>query len=312
MLLVDDDHRQVPNRRKDGGPSTDYDSTPAGHERAPSVGALAIRQTTVQYRDRIAENSANPRYCLRCESDLRHQHDCPATAADFVAHRFEIYESFPTSGDTEQREGAAGLQIANGTDGLQLGTRGLDWRRSRHAIKGIAKLFPLFQSRESPIDQSPDNPTGEPQLRCHAPHGDLSAQGIHGLIGLPLSLGTSERFIAFDKRRQRPGKRDYRFRSGCRPKRRRHGLEPNGPDTFEPLQNIPHRTLQLAGEPGCRCFTTSASQFIHQQTTESTGSLRRVTQLSDQARRPPHRSGQHGLEGEARRSRIVTGHPPPQ
>ena len=101
LLLVEDEHPEMLDRRENCRARADDDARAAGFDLFKAVIPFSGRQRGVQHSDCVTELCGKLPHHLRCQADLRHQHDCTFALLKRMRNQFEIYLRFSAAGHAE-------------------------------------------------------------------------------------------------------------------------------------------------------------------------------------------------------------------
>jgi hypothetical protein len=133
VLLVHDDERQTRQRREHRQARAQHDVGPARLGQQPVVGALHFRHGAMQRHQGFAgEAAADAAFQLRCQVDLRHQHQRLAALLQGRFHQTQVHLGFAATGDAVQQPYAE--TTAHGHHCLH--RRRLGGREFRHGGRG--------------------------------------------------------------------------------------------------------------------------------------------------------------------------------
>jgi hypothetical protein len=122
VLLVDDDRAEVLQRGKDRRTGAHGDALLAAAKGEPRIVALAVGESTVQHRDRVAEHGAEAIHRLRRERDLRHEHDGRLSLLQYDApQELEVDERLPAARDAVQERHVSRLRLHQPLERVALG-----------------------------------------------------------------------------------------------------------------------------------------------------------------------------------------------
>ncbi|MPM61602.1 hypothetical protein SDC9_108462 [bioreactor metagenome] len=107
MFLVDDDEADVLHRRKYGAACADGDPRLAEANSAPFVKPLSGGETAMQNRDAVRKPLLKEADGLRCERDLRHEHNRLPAFCKTALDRVHIHLGLAASGDAVQQKRSA-------------------------------------------------------------------------------------------------------------------------------------------------------------------------------------------------------------
>ena len=110
MLLINDDHPDVPQRSEDRRARANAHARLPALERKPFVASRSVTHPRVQHRDDLAEPRLEAGQRLRRERDLRHEDDRRATGLQSCLDGPEIHLGLARAGDPVQQKRAAGAR----------------------------------------------------------------------------------------------------------------------------------------------------------------------------------------------------------
>ena len=112
MLLIEHDQAGIRQRAEDGGACPDHRVDGAGAGALPLVQALALGEAAVQQGHAAGEAGREAVHRLRCQRDLRHQHNPLASQRDGGGQRLQIDLCLAAAGHAvhEKRRRLAGVQ----------------------------------------------------------------------------------------------------------------------------------------------------------------------------------------------------------
>jgi len=159
MLLVNYDETETLDGSEKGGTRTDYDVGIAVTDRRPLIIALSWRELAVLDGDAAGEPSCHAPDRLRCERDLRHQHDCLLAQSECVLDGPQVGFGLATAGDAVQ-EKCLGAAL---------------FERFDHWLQGLRLLLGQRRCRQCFHCQACERITIETSLfhGCHAQHNQL-------------------------------------------------------------------------------------------------------------------------------------------
>ncbi len=103
MLFVDDDEREIGDRREDGGARADDDASFTATNAMPLLGTFVVGEGGVQDGDLVAEGVVQLRRSGGSESDLGDEHDRGPSGFKDSAHGGEIDGCLAGTGDAVQQ-----------------------------------------------------------------------------------------------------------------------------------------------------------------------------------------------------------------
>ena len=106
MLFVYDDEAQAIERSEHGRSRPDHNIDFATPDAMPLVVTFAVGQRAVLDRDAVAEGAAEHRRHRRCQRDLRHHQEHPASCRADAIREPQIYLRFAAAGDPVQKRDA--------------------------------------------------------------------------------------------------------------------------------------------------------------------------------------------------------------
>ncbi len=113
MFFVDDDQREIGNRREDRGTSADDHARVAALDAMPLLGALFVGERGVQDGNFVAEDLVQIGGDRRREADFRDEENGGASGFEHCAHAGEVDGGFARAGDAVQKD-AGKLARVNG------------------------------------------------------------------------------------------------------------------------------------------------------------------------------------------------------
>ena len=106
MLLVDDDHPDIGQRRDHGQPCADHDVGVAGPDPSPLVGALPFSEPGVDERDPGVEVGPQPVDEREGEGDLGHEHEGRPPGFERGGDRLDVDRGLAAAGHAIEQERA--------------------------------------------------------------------------------------------------------------------------------------------------------------------------------------------------------------
>ena len=159
VLLVDDDQRQLRQRREDREPRAEHDPRAAGMRGEPVAHAFAFRETAVHRDDRVfgkrGEARAERGFELRRQVDLRHQHERLGIRprVEQTGERVQIDLGLAAARHAVQQERRETPRGGDRIDGLLLFRRETGEQRVVGQCRGLRQFLRLedpFRARPSP------------------------------------------------------------------------------------------------------------------------------------------------------------------
>ena len=217
MLLVHHDRAEPHHRGEHRRARSHRDPSLAAAQGTPGVSPLAVRQSGMQDRHLVTEDSAHPRDRLGRERNLRYEDDRPLSGGHQAPQNLEIHQRLARPGDTLDQDRRLDGSREDPLHHATLVGGEFGRRRRRQAGKRVTRLRHVVVAPEPLVDDPLERRRRKPQTVDQVSDRRGAADRLQRLVGNPALGRALEYALPLEQRRQCRRQHQHPLRRLARP-----------------------------------------------------------------------------------------------